>query len=149
MQLTRHTDYAFRFLIYLKAHPGRTVSIAEVSNAYRISHNHLAKVAQSLTSHGYTRVVRGRSGGLQLDRSPESIKLGQVVRDFEPTLNLVECFGSGLCDCPITPVCRLKTILKEAQNTFLDTLDQHTLSELTPDLEGIKQIWSTTARGER
>ena len=37
MQLTRHTDYALRVLMYLGLHPGELVTISEISAAYGIS----------------------------------------------------------------------------------------------------------------
>ena len=46
MQLTTHTDYALRLLIYLMSHRSRKVSTREVAEAYAISLHHLAKVAK-------------------------------------------------------------------------------------------------------
>lgn len=130
MKLTRHTDYAFRTLIYLASCPDRVVSVTQLAQAYKISQNHLAKVASELTSKGYTYVTRGRAGGLKLRRDPASIRLGEIVRDFEPTLDLVECFHTETNQCPIGSVCRLKGILKQAQYDFLNVLDSYTLAEL-------------------
>ena len=130
MKLTRHSDYAFRVLIYLTSHPGRVVSVSELAKIYNISQNHLAKVAGELTSKGYTSVTRGRSGGLTLKRDPGTILLGEILRDFEPTLNLVECFQSETDQCPISPVCRLKGILKTAQLDFIKVLDSYTVADI-------------------
>ena len=66
MQLTTHTDYALRLLIYLVSHPDRNVSTSEVSAAYGISLHHLTKVAKSLTKGGWLIAARGAGGGLQL-----------------------------------------------------------------------------------
>lgn len=130
MRLTRHTDYAYRVLIYLASHPRSIVSVRELAKAYSVSHHHLAKVAGELTGKGYTRVVRGRTGGLTLNRDPQTILLGEVVRDFEPTLNLVECFQMETNQCPISQACRLTNILKTAQFEFLSVLDSYTLADV-------------------
>lgn len=130
MKLTRHSDYAFRVLIYLASHPGQLVSVSELSKIYNISQNHLAKVAGELTNKGYTEVTRGRAGGLTLKRDPQTILLGEVVRDFEPTLDLVECFRQETNRCPIGPVCRLKGILETAQADFIKRLDRYTVADI-------------------
>ena len=61
MQLTAHTDFALRLIIYLLVHPERKVSTKEVAQAYGISLNHLTKVAKSLTKAGWLVTARGAS----------------------------------------------------------------------------------------
>ena len=128
MQLTLYTDYSLRLLLYLGAYPeGATIS--QVAEAYGISRNHLVKVAHNLGKYGYLRNTRGKSGGLKLGMAPDQVVIGQVVRSMED-MRLVECFNPGGGRCPITPVCRLKHVLFEAQQAFLETLDRYTLADL-------------------
>ena len=130
MQLTLHSDYALRVLIYVGTHPGELVSTQSMSDAYGISKHHLVRVVQTLAQHGYVRVVPGRSGGVGLARAPEAIRLGTVVVDTEPSLRLVECFDAKTNTCPITRHCGLKGILHDALQAFVDTLNAHTLADL-------------------
>ena len=130
MHLTRYTDYGLRVLIYLAAKPeGATVS--EIAQAYGISRNHLVKVAHHLGRLGYIETARGKSGGLRLIREPADINVGSVVRDMEPNFHLVECFDQPGNTCPITPVCKLKGVLLEAERAFMSALAEHTLDDLT------------------
>ncbi len=81
MQLTTHTDYALRLLIYLAVrddHMPATVQAA--ATRYGISANHMAKVAQTLVQLGHIDSRRGRGGGLTLARAPAEINIGAVVR---------------------------------------------------------------------
>lgn len=39
MQLTNHTDYALRLLIYLFVHKGESASVAQIAQAYGVSSN--------------------------------------------------------------------------------------------------------------
>ena len=130
MQLSLHADYGLRVLLYLGSHPGEIVSTKLISNAYGISKNHLVRVMQTLGEHGYIKVIPGRAGGVTLARDPASIRLGDVVRDAEPTLNLVECFDKETNTCPIIHVCGLKGQLAKALEAFIDELNKSTLADL-------------------
>ena len=133
MQLSLHADYALRVLIYLGAHPDETISTQQISAAYGISKHHLVRVVQTLGDHGYLKVTPGRLGGVRLARLPSEIRLGEVVRNAEPNLRLVECFDKATNTCPIISTCGLKAYLQEALNTFLAELDRHTLADLLPE----------------
>ena len=130
MQLSLHADYALRVLIYCGTHPERVVTTREISEAYGVSKNHLVRVAQTLGELGYLELIHGRSGGLRLKRDPAQIRLGDVVREAEPNLRLVECFDRETNTCPITRNCGLKDWLGEALDAFLNTLNTRTLADL-------------------
>ncbi|HSQ04192.1 MAG TPA: Rrf2 family transcriptional regulator [Burkholderiales bacterium] len=131
MQLTRYTDYALRVLIYLAYKDQALSTIGEISQIYGVSENHLMKIVHGLGKLGYVATLRGKGGGLKLGRPPEQIRLGDVVRDCEETLALVECLADGYAgDCRLVSNCKLKTVLSDAQRAFFDLLDQYTLKDL-------------------
>jgi len=129
MQLTTHTDYSLRVLIYLALHQDEgQATVHDIARRYRISGNHVAKVAQTLAQLGYVKSQRGRGGGLVLARPVSEIGVGELVRQTE-NLKLLECFGPD-STCPIAPSCRLKRLLWEAQQAFLKVLDSCTVQDL-------------------
>lgn len=128
MRLTTFTDFSLRMLIHLALKPQDRVTIAEVATAYRVSENHLMKVAQLLGQEGFVTTMRGRGGGLVLARPAAQITVGQVVRRLEPDFDLVPCFAEGCC--VILPACRLKQALHAAREAFLAVLDATTLEEI-------------------
>jgi Rrf2 family transcriptional regulator, nitric oxide-sensitive transcriptional repressor len=130
LQLTLHADYSLRVLLYLAEHPGRVVSTQEMSEAYRISRNHLVRVVQTLHSHSFVKVVAGRKGGVSLTRPPVEIRLGEVVRQTEPGFRLVECFEPETNTCPIVATCLLHGALGKALESFFGVLNQYTLADL-------------------
>lgn len=130
MQLSLHADYALRVLLYLGTREGEVISTRQISDAYRISKHHLVRVVQTLGAHGYVELLPGRSGGVRLARDPRDIRLGDVVRQTEANLSLVECFDAATNTCPITHTCGLKHCLAEALDAFVDTLNRRTLAEL-------------------
>lgn len=130
MQLTRHTDYAFRVLIYAAVNPERLVTISEMAEAYDISRNHLVKVVHEMGQLGFIDTQRGKGGGLRLARPPEEIGLADVVRAMEEKLEIIDCGATG---CPILPACALRDVLYEARDAFLQSLAQYTLADIIRD----------------
>jgi Rrf2 family nitric oxide-sensitive transcriptional repressor len=130
MQLTRHTDYAFRVLIFAAVHPERLVTISEMAEAYSISRNHLVKVVHEMGQHGFIETQRGKGGGIRLARPPREIGLADVVRAMEEKLEIIDCGATG---CPILPACALRDVLYEARDAFLASLGRHTLQDIIDD----------------
>lgn len=130
MNLTLHTDYSLRILLYLAEHTDRAVSTREISEAYGVSRNHLVRVVETLQSHGFVKAVAGRSGGVKLARDPEAINVGAVVRRTEPNFRVVECFDLAANTCRILPACSLRGVLSEALESFFKVLDGYTLADL-------------------
>src|SRR5690606_24978136 len=110
VQLTRYSDYAFRVLIYLALAPDRLVTIEEIARSYGISKAHLTKLVHELGLRGYVETVRGRRGGLRLARPAEEIGVGELMRETEGSLALVECFAPR-GECVIEPACGLRAVL--------------------------------------
>ena len=129
MHLTTYTDYALRVLIALAVSREKLTTIADLARAYGISEHHLMKVVHQLGRAGYIETVRGHGGGMRLKKNPVDIGLGEVVRQTEPDLALVECFR-GSRRCAIQPACTLSRVLGEALRAFLGVLDQYTLADL-------------------
>ena len=145
MRLNLQSDYALRLLMQLAASGGELVTIREVAERYGVSQNHLTKVAYTLGRKGFVETVRGRSGGMRLARPASRIPIGDVVREMESDLALVECFPGGAGGCLITGACKLKGVLNEALNAFLAVLDRYTIADLTKRNTGLKQLLGVEA----
>lgn len=144
MQLTSHTDYSLRLLIYLVVRSDlMPPTVQAASSRYGISAHHVAKVAQTLVQLGYVNSRRGRGGGLELAKPPEKINLGALVRQTE-NLTLLECFGTD-SKCVIDPACRLKGVLGQAQSAFLNVLDGYTLADLVGNAEALQRLLTQQA----
>ncbi|MDD5034721.1 MAG: Rrf2 family transcriptional regulator [Methylococcaceae bacterium] len=131
MQLTQFTGYSLRVLIFLARMPEPGMAtITEIAEFHQISRNHLVKVVNNLANRGFIQTTRGKGGGLQLARPPQTIGLGEVVRFTEPNLDLVECFDPKTNQCGIARGCFLKAALYEARRSFMAVLDKYTLAEV-------------------
>ncbi|MCK9607173.1 MAG: Rrf2 family transcriptional regulator [Methylomonas sp.] len=131
MQLTAHTDYGLRVLIYLTLHPDRLVTINELAEFFAISKNHLVKVVHNLGLKGFVRTVRGKGGGIRLASPADQISVGSVVRELEGHFQMAECFNpSKQGQCVFQPNCGLTGLLGRAVGQFLQVLDGAKLSDL-------------------
>ena len=129
MRLTSFTDYGLRVLMRLAGAPDNVMTTSELAAEFKVSRNHLAKVISALSGAGYLETRRGGGGGAMLTRPPEEIRLGDVVAILEADQVLVECFSPAGAACTLTPNCRLKARLAQAEASFIADLNQSTLAD--------------------
>lgn len=129
MQLTSYTDYALRVLLYLAMAQGKQANITEIADFFNISRNHLVKIVHQLGNKGFVKTTRGKGGGITLQRPPERISVGEVVRSMENHFNWVECFDPAQQSCRMLPGCGLKHLLARAGAAYLEVLDSATLAD--------------------
>ena len=129
MQLTQFTDYSLRALIYITLKKD-LCTINDIARAYDISVNHLVKIIHNLSKIGIIKTIRGKNGGITMALNPSSINLGELVLKLEPNFDLVPCFNQEKANCCITPACKLKGILFEAKEKFIEVLRNYTLSDI-------------------
>jgi Rrf2 family nitric oxide-sensitive transcriptional repressor len=140
MRLTSFTDYTLRSLMVLGMHRDRLVTIQDIADLHGISKNHLTKVIHQLGASGLVETIRGRNGGLRLNREPAEINIGDVVRDSESDFHIAECFGSEPGQCAFLGNCALRGKLGAATEAFLKVLDGVTLADIIPPMPGEQPI---------
>lgn len=129
MQLTHYTDYSLRVLIFLSLQEeGQRITISDIAKHFNIPRNHLVKVVHHLGRLNYIHTSRGKHGGIRLGMTADQIRIGDVVRQMETRLDIIDCQAPS--PCPIKPQCRLIGILHQATAAFLGILDQYTIADL-------------------
>jgi Rrf2 family nitric oxide-sensitive transcriptional repressor len=68
------------------------------------------------------------------------VNLKTLVLALEPHFDLVPCFSESKANCCIAPVCKLKMILYEARNAFLNVLEQFTLADIIENRVALQQL---------
>ncbi|MFV0476942.1 MAG: RrF2 family transcriptional regulator [Parahaliea sp.] len=141
MRITRHTDYAFRVLMFVALKEGDTATISEIAESYGISRHHLTKVVNRLHQKGHLVATRGKNGGLTLPCPPEDINVGEVFRDMESELAVVECMDDPHM-CVLSNCCELMRLFAGASSAFMTYLDRYTLRDLLPgrDRSNLRRI---------
>ena len=109
---------------------GRRASIDEIGSTYDISRNNVNKIVHQLGKAGIIETKRGKGGGFFLKQKPQELNIGDLVVLLENTLQVVEC---STLQCRILPACKLKGLLGQATQAFLDSLKAYTLADLLED----------------
>jgi Rrf2 family cysteine metabolism transcriptional repressor len=130
MKLSTRGRYGTRVLLDLAMHRDKgLVLLKDVAHRQDISLRYLEHIITPLVMAGMVRSTRGAKGGVYLAKSPENIKLIEVIQILEGSTAPVECVDSpNLCNRSKTCVTRdvwmeVKTAIdKILENTTLDDL---------------------------
>lgn len=128
MKITTKTDYCLRVLIYLQKKKGK-VKIQEIAEAYGISKNHLSVAVNKLSELEYVISTSGPKGGIEINPAARERSIGELVNQIED-LNIVECFNAEANTCTLSPHCKLKKMLKQASNSFIEVLRDYQIKDL-------------------
>ena len=82
MKLSSKTHYGVQILTVLGA-KNETYSAKDLEKYTGVSSKYLEKVLKILLSTGAIKATRGANGGYSLAKSPEEIKMGEVMRALE------------------------------------------------------------------
>lgn len=140
MRLTQFSNFAIRVLMYAGINGRRPSAVPEMARAFGVSYDHLKKAAAELCRLGYLETIRGRSGGYRLAKQCEEICIGEVIRQTEGDVILVECFDPATNTCPLITACRLRLALQEALTAFFAVLDRYTLADLIDDPQRLSPL---------
>ncbi len=116
--------YALRVLIDLAEHGGQQyLPMKEVASRQEISLKYLERILPLLTKSGYVEGQHGKGGGYRLKKTPQDIRVGDVLRLTEGDLAPVACLIPGADPCNFAHECRTLEMWKEyfrLTNTFFD-----------------------------
>ena len=118
--------------MYLNQHR-RLVTLNELAEKIAVSKNNLIKASNQLAKLNLIESSRGRTGGLKINEATGSKSLKEIILQTEETFHIVECFADRKCDCSFLPSCKLKRALSEAFHSFLQSLGEKTLNDVTPN----------------
>lgn len=131
MKLGRESAYGIEGLLTLAAKPsGTALPLRDIASARGAPQSFLAKIFQKLTRHGIVCSFRGAGRGYALARSPNKIKLKEILLAIEGPDIFERCiFWSDQCTdsnpCPLHE--QWKQIKEKA---FGKLMDETTLADL-------------------
>jgi len=127
--ITRNTDYAMRALCYLAQRREFSASATELVRELRIPRPFLRKLLQKLGGEGILRSTKGQGGGFTLARSPETVRLTDLIRIFQGGIQLNECIFKKRV-CPNRGTCPLKREIDAIERSALQQLSKVSIASL-------------------
>lgn len=130
MKLNHFTDFSMRVLIFLvHLNKEKATSLDELVSTFNLSRNHLIKVIQFLSNHNLIETKRGKGGGIRIAEKTLETPLGNLIHLLEQDENpIIDCKAKP-CIFPSSE-CQLKHLLQKGYDSFILTLNQHTLEDL-------------------
>ncbi|MCP4547704.1 MAG: Rrf2 family transcriptional regulator [bacterium] len=102
LNISEAANLAMHAMTYLAGHSqDGLISVAEITDAFQISRDHLNKVLQRLKKQGFVKSTRGPGGGFRLAKDPAEITLLEIYEAIDGPLTDHDCLMSN-------PVCQLQ-----------------------------------------
>jgi Rrf2 family protein len=134
LRLTKKADYGLMALKYLAEHPEvHSQSAKDISEAYGIPTQLLAKILQRLTKVGLLRSHAGINGGYSLSRDARTITAFEVIHAIDGPLFITSCGGptSGSSrSCDLLESCTIKEPLSRVNDSISDVLKAIRIADL-------------------
>lgn len=134
IKFSRREDYAVILVNELaQAYKKRLVPLSEVAKTYSISLLFLRNLAIDLRNAGVIKAVEGKTGGYYLTKSPEEIKMGEILGIFSKN-QLLDCCPSNTNQmhtrtCPKADLCISGNTWRKLNKEFLDKVYSLSLRE--------------------
>jgi Rrf2 family protein len=130
MKLSTRGRYSTRLMLELAIrYDGGPILLREVSKAQKISLKYLGQLIIPLKIAGLIKSARGYHGGYYLSRSPENIKLSDILGAVEGSLAFTECVDSPEI-CYRSGNCPARNIWKKSSEQFKNMLNSITLADM-------------------
>ncbi len=134
LRLTKKADYGLMALKYLAEHRDRpSLSAKDISEAYGIPPQLLAKILQRLTKVGLLRSHAGINGGYSLSRDADAITAFEVIHAIDGPLFITSCGGpttGSTRSCDLLESCTIKEPLSKVNDSISDLLKAIRIADL-------------------
>jgi len=130
MKLSTRARYGTRALLDIALHQGsEPIPLKTIAQRQQISLQYLEHLITPLIASGIVRSIRGTRGGVWLARSPQEIKLSEVIGRLEGSITPVECVNDPKY-CPRSDFCATRDVWGELEKAMNEILESTTLQDL-------------------
>ncbi len=130
MKLSTRGRYGTRALLELALHYREgPVPLKDIAQSQQISLQYLEHLITPLVAAGIIRSTPGARGGVWLARSPQEIKLSEVIGLLEGSIAPVECVNNPEI-CTRSELCVTRDIWSELKKAMNGVLESTTLQDL-------------------
>lgn len=130
MKLSTKGRYATRALLDLALHDnGGPTLVKDIARRQEISGRYLEQILTPLKAAGLVRAVRGSRGGFLLARSPDQIRISEIIQVMEGSTAPVDCVDEAQI-CHRSPQCAMREVWTEVKRAIDGVLESVTLQAI-------------------
>lgn len=130
MHVSVRTLHGLRTLTRLADERKSPKSASELAQQKYVDRGYLTQILNTLIQADIVASKKGPSGGYYLNREPESITLGEIIRSLEGPTVISPCTQPRHSDCEIIPECSTQDVLSVVAEKIDTFLDHITLADL-------------------
>ncbi|MEN3038137.1 MAG: Rrf2 family transcriptional regulator [Candidatus Kryptonium sp.] len=133
--LSKTAEYGMRAVLYIALNQSnnkkykKRISTKDIAKNLKVPYHFLAKVIQKLVKAGIIHSKRSKNGGFFLKKSPEKVKLLDVVLALEGKELFTDCV-LGLPNCSDKNPCPVHDYWKVIREEIKQMLSDKTVKEL-------------------
>lgn len=133
--LSKKAKYSIRALLYLGRHRGEgPVQIRDIAENEKIPRKFLETILLDLKNVGILQSKMGKGGGYFLERAPDTIPIGRIIRMTEGPLAPVSCVSqtayAPCAECENEKTCVIRFVMKQVRDAKARILDETTLETM-------------------
>jgi Rrf2 family protein len=133
--LSKRAKYAIKTLIYLYLNEENSpVSAKSISLNEKIPYKFLENILRELKQHKILKSERGAVGGYRFFKSPETIKVVDIMRIIDGPVAFIPCVSENFyekCEeCLDEETCQLRRLFAELRDKMLPVLEE-TIADLS------------------
>lgn len=135
LRLSKKSDYALMAMKHLatRADGAASVSAREISEAYDIPLELLAKVLQRLVRARLLLSVQGTRGGYRLSRGASGISVADVIQAVDGPVTVTAC-STDDHNCDQYSKCSIRDPLWKIKNRILEALNTVSVAEMAAEV---------------
>jgi Rrf2 family protein len=133
--LSQKAKYALRAVLMLaeRFDAAAPIAVSEIAERERIPQKFLEAILVALRDKGILDSRRGRHGGYTLQRPPDAISFGEIIRAIDGPLALIPCASrtqfKACEDCADVAACRIRWAMVNARDATAASLDGCSLAD--------------------
>lgn len=154
LKISKLADYATVVMNFLAMHPEQVFSAAEIAAKVQIAAPTVSKISKLLLEARLLSSVRGSNGGYRIARSPQAIRLLDVIMAVDGMPAMTEC-GQHHSVCQQDASCAIKHNWRLINQVILNVLQSVTLADMAQSLnkhpfiaEGISLATNAVVKGK-
>lgn len=128
--ITRDTDYAVRAICAIAKKDKKRVSVSELVQELNMPRPFLRRLLQQLSRRKILDSFKGLGGGFTLAKPADKIYLKELMKIFQGSFKINECFLQKKA-CPNIKECPLRKKIDSIQLKVSEELNDVTIASLT------------------